>query len=55
MDETTRRDEPRDDHRKVGSDAAETDERGTQNRPRDRGTERPGLTERERQERWPVG
>jgi hypothetical protein len=55
MDETTRRDEPRENHRQVGSDARENGERSEKNQPRERGTERPGLTERERQERWPVG
>ena len=53
MDET-RRDEPRENHRRAGSDARTTDERA-ENQPRDHGDDRPGLTDRERQERWPVG
>jgi hypothetical protein len=53
MDET-RRDEPRENHRRAGSDPRTTDER-LENQPREHGVDRPGLTERERQERWPVG
>lgn len=54
MDER-RRDEPREDQRRAGSDGRDSDDRLDKNQPRERDTERPGLTERERQERWPVG
>jgi hypothetical protein len=54
MDET-RRDQTRDDARRVGSDPGDADDRADRDQPRERGAERPGLTERERQERWPVG
>ena len=52
----TRRDEPKENHRRAGSEARDTDERA-ENQPREREVDRPGggLTERERQERWPVG
>ena len=54
MDET-RRDESKDNQRRAEHEAREADERFTKGVPRNRVPEQPWLTERERQERWPVG
>jgi len=54
MDEKPRREEQGGNHRRE-SDRAEPDQRADSNGTRDRGANRPGLTEREREERWPVG
>ena len=54
MDEP-RREESKDDQRRAERDPREADERSANGVARNRIPDRPWLTERERQERWPVG
>jgi hypothetical protein len=54
MDEP-RRDEARDDQRRAEREPREADEHSKNGAGRNQMADRPGLTERERQERWPVG
>jgi hypothetical protein len=55
MDDNGRRDEIKDTRRRLGSDKAEVDQKNDGKARRELESERPGLTEREREERWPIG
>jgi hypothetical protein len=54
MDEP-RREESKDNQRRAEREPRKADEHSTNGAPRNPIPDRPSLTERERQERWPVG
>jgi hypothetical protein len=54
MDDNGRRDQVKD-SRRLGSDTAEPVQKSDGKVRRELESERPSLTEREREERWPIG
>jgi len=56
MDDKPRRDEHGENGRhRRGSDTADPDQRGDERVKRDPKAKPPGLTDREREEQWPIG